>query len=47
MWLVVLSIYLVVSIFPCMFVWKSLALAKQTDSYIRSSFLLCENMYLD
>ncbi len=44
MWQVVLSIYLVVSIFPCMFVWKSLALAKQTDCYIRSGIMLCENM---
>jgi len=47
MWQVVFGVYLVISVFLCSFIWTSLTLAKKTDCYIRSSFMLSENMHPD
>ena len=47
MWHVVLGIYLIFSAFSCLIFWTSLKLAKKTDQYIRSSFMLCENIHPD
>jgi len=47
MWQVVLGIYLIISVISCFVFWTSLVLAKKSDGYIRSSFLLYENNNLD
>jgi len=47
MWQVVLGIYLIISGISCFIFWTSLVLAKKSDGYIRSSFLLYENNNLD